>query len=42
MIYFIRHAESLANKTDAEFKKKFGIEVFRNTEEYVAYKFSKN
>ena len=40
MIYFIRHAESLANRVDAELTRKYGKELFKNTEEYLEYKFN--
>jgi len=31
MIYFIRHAESLANKIDLDLKQKFGLDKFKES-----------
>lgn len=40
MLYFIRHAESLANRVDTRLKVKYGAELFKSSEEYLDYKFS--
>jgi broad specificity phosphatase PhoE len=39
MIYFIRHAESLANQIDVVLTQKYSKETFKSTEEYLNYKF---